>query len=155
MKLQNNLVSATGEYLVCSELGQRGILGLLTPKNNPLFDVVATNETGTKTVHLQVKTMSSTNKQGWKLNKSICIKRNNDNLFVVLVRLNGVNEKSNFYIYKYDELADVVAKNYSKYMSTPKRNGLPKTDTDMRWHNFKDFTPEDELRANDWGALGF
>ena len=37
----NNLTGVTGEYFVCAELGKRGILALLTPKNNPLFDVVA------------------------------------------------------------------------------------------------------------------
>lgn len=48
MKISYNLIGSTGEYLVCGELGKRGILGLLTPKNNPLFDIVATNELGTK-----------------------------------------------------------------------------------------------------------
>lgn len=48
MKISYNLIGSTGEYLVCDELGKRGILGLLTPKNNPLFDIVATNELGTK-----------------------------------------------------------------------------------------------------------
>jgi len=36
----NDLVGVTGEYFVCAELGKRGILALLNPKNNSLFDIV-------------------------------------------------------------------------------------------------------------------
>jgi len=43
-KKSNNLVGVTGEYFVCAELGKRGILALLTPKNNPLFDKIAVNK---------------------------------------------------------------------------------------------------------------
>jgi hypothetical protein len=53
----NNLTGATGEYFVCAELGKQGILALLTPKNNPLFDVIVTNATATKMVSIQVKTI--------------------------------------------------------------------------------------------------
>lgn len=155
MKFSNNLIGSTGEYYVCGELGQRGILGLITPKNNPLFDIIATNENGTRTVLLQVKTMASTNKQGWKLNKSICIRRNIDNLFVVLVKLNGIGEKIDYFIYRHDDLARIVERNYNAYMSTPKRDGNEKKDTNMRWHNIKDFTKEDWDCFDNWNKLGF
>lgn len=58
------LVGTAGEYHVCAQLCQRGYLALLTPKNNPVFDVIATNHDGTKTVAIQVKTRSVDNKQG-------------------------------------------------------------------------------------------
>ena len=45
----NNLVGTAGEYFVCAELCRRGYLALLTPKNNPLFDVIATTQDGSKT----------------------------------------------------------------------------------------------------------
>src|SRR6266516_3431533 len=63
----NNLVGTAGEYYVCAELCRMGYLALLTPKNNPLFDVVATNVDGTTSVSIQVKTRSVDNNQGWKL----------------------------------------------------------------------------------------
>src|SRR6266851_2444310 len=66
-KAANNLVGTAGEYYVCAELCRRGYLALLTPKNNPLFDVVATNVDGTTSVSIQVKTRSVHNNQGWKL----------------------------------------------------------------------------------------
>jgi len=58
MKTSLNLIGAAGEYYVCAELCRHGLLALLTPKNNPLFDVVATDEKGKKSVSIQVKTRS-------------------------------------------------------------------------------------------------
>jgi hypothetical protein len=46
MSYNYNLTGTAGEYFVCSELSQRNILPLLTPKNNPLFDIIATNQDG-------------------------------------------------------------------------------------------------------------
>lgn len=63
----NNLVGTAGEYYVCAELCRRGYLALLTPKNNPVFDAVATSTDGSKLIPIQVKTRSIRNKQGWKL----------------------------------------------------------------------------------------
>jgi hypothetical protein len=70
-KSPNNLVGTAGEYYVCAELCRRGYLALLTPKNNPLFDVVATNADGTTAVSIQVKTRSIHNKVGWKLGAQV------------------------------------------------------------------------------------
>lgn len=63
-KTSNNLLGVTGEYYVCAELGKKGILALLTPKNNPLFDVVAVTPDAVRAVTIQVKTMSQENTQG-------------------------------------------------------------------------------------------
>src|SRR6266576_4439837 len=60
----NTLTGTAGEYYVCAELCRLGYLALLTPKNNPLFDVVVTNVNGTNSVSIQVKTRSVGNKQG-------------------------------------------------------------------------------------------
>lgn len=49
-KKSNHLVGVTGKYFVCAELGKLSILALLTPKNNPLFDIVAVSSDATKTV---------------------------------------------------------------------------------------------------------
>ncbi|MFI8712840.1 aspartate-ammonia lyase [Brevibacillus brevis] len=152
-KLPNNIIGITGEYLVCAELGKRGILGLLTPKNNPLFDIVATSLDGKRSVAIQVKTMSNDNNQGWKLGKDICIKQNNENLFVVLVNMK--KSENDFFIYQYDVLSERVKEVYNKYISTPKKDGSPRKDVDFRWFDFKEFTPDDYARINNWGILGF
>ncbi len=61
------LTGLTGEYFVCAEICRHKFLALTTPKNNPMFDVIATNMTGSKSVFIQVKTKSVENTQGWKL----------------------------------------------------------------------------------------
>lgn len=85
-----------GEYYVCAELCRRNILALITPKNNPLFDIVASDPEGKRSVQIQVKTMSINNKQGWKLGVNMAKKHNNPKLFVVLVNMH--DQKSTKYV---------------------------------------------------------
>lgn len=153
MSQKNNITGVTGEYYVAAELGRRNILALPTPKNNPLYDLVAVNLEGTKSVFIQVKTMSLSNKQGWKLGKDICVKRNNPDLFTILVNINESNVE--YYIYKYDELATIVEDNYSKYILSPKKDGSSKKEVAFRWHDFKFFTDTDYSRKNNWEIMGF
>lgn len=152
-KNSNNLVGVTGEYFVCAELGKRGILALLTPKNNPLFDIVAISPDALRTVTIQVKTMSLGNNQGWNLGKSICERKNNSNLFTILVNLQG--NEIEYYIYEYDILSERVEKVFSDYMIKPKKNGAPHKKTDIRWYDKKSFSDDDHSRKNNWNVLGF
>jgi hypothetical protein len=152
LTLSNNLVGTAGEYFVCAELCRRGYLALLTPKNNPLFDVIVSTQDGSKTVSIQVKTRSIQNKQGWKLGKDITFKRGNSGLFVALVNLeeSGLPE---FYVYEYDILADVVDRNYRTYMAKPKRDGTKRKDVGFRWHDANLFTRDDHSRKNNWKPI--
>lgn len=152
MKISNNLVGTAGEYYVCAELCRRGYLALITPKNNPLFDIVATTPTGNRSVSIHVKTRSIQNQQGWKLGKDITIKKYNPSLFVVLVNL----EKEglpDFYVYEYDMLAEIVEGNYQAYMSKPKLDGSPRKEVGFRWHDLNYFTAEDHARLNNWKPI--
>lgn len=153
-KKSNNLVGVTGEYYVCAELGKLGVLALLTPKNNPLFDIVAVSPDASKTVTIQVKSMGLENEQGWKLNKQITEKKNIPNLYLVLVNLKqeGVCD---FYIYTYDEFVDKVNFVYNKYISQEKRDGAKRKEVGFRWFDFVNFTEEDYSRKNNWKLLGF
>lgn len=149
----NNITGVAGEYYVCAELCKKGYLALTTPKNNPIFDVVVTNYDGSKTVAIQVKTMSTDNKQGWKLNKAIDQKHYNDKLFVVLVNLLEIGNPE-YYIYEHDILSEIIENKYKIYMSKPnRRNGLVKKDVGFRWHDFNDFTEYDYTRKNNWNAI--
>ena len=154
MKKNNNITGVTGEYYVCAELGYRGILAIPTPKNNPLFDLLATDLEAQKIVAIQVKTMSKRNKQGWRLNKGITIKKNNPILYVVLVNL---LEKGNcdYYIYPYDTLSEKIERTYDKYITTSKRDGSKRKEVDFRWFNHNDFDEDDLSRKNDWTVLPF
>ena len=113
-KKSNNLTGVTGKYFVCAELGKQGILALLTPKNNPLFDVVAVSADASRTVTIQVKTMSQGNNQGWKLGVDICTTKNNPLLYTILVNLTG--SQIDYYIYEYDVLSEKIKNIYSQFL---------------------------------------
>lgn len=148
----NNLVGTAGEYFVCAELCRIGYLALLTPKNNPLFDVVASKQNGSKSVVIQVKTRSIRNTQGWKLGKNITIKQNNPNLFVALVNLED-QDMPEIFIYEYDTLAERVQNNYESYIEKPKKDRTKKKEVGFRWHDTKLFTNDDFLRKNNWSPI--
>lgn len=152
-KKSNNLTGVTGEYFVCAELGKRGILALLTPKNNPLFDVVAVSQDAKRTVTIQVKTMSERNKQGWKLGVDICERKSNPQLYTILVNL--TSEEIEYYIYEYDVLSERVEAAYTQYLAKPKRDGNPRKDIKFRWYDLKNFIEDDLSRKNNWDLLGF
>ena len=40
---KNSMIGNAGEYYVCAELCRRNILALITPKNNRLSDIVASD----------------------------------------------------------------------------------------------------------------
>ena len=145
----NSLTGVAGEHYVCAELAKQGYIALLTPKNNPLFDVVVTNQQGTHSVSLQVKTKASDNKQGWKLGKEMETKHGNTELFVILVDLQP-NGAPDFYIYQHDVLSDRIAKQYRDYLSKPKRDGKPRKDVDFRWYDTRFLGPDDLARKNNW-----
>jgi len=152
---KNVLIGLTGEYFVCAELSSRDVVAVLAPKNNPEIDVIATAPDGSKFANIQVKTMSLANKQGWKLNKNIENKVGSKNFYVVLVNLVGISKMPDFYIFERDELADLIKKNYQKYISKPKRDGSEKKDLGFRWLDFRDF-PEKlrKEKLNNWKLLG-
>lgn len=153
MKIISSLIGNAGEYFVCSELSKKNILPLITPKNNPLFDIIATNNDGSKHIAIQVKTMSIDNKQGWKLNKQITKKKNNPNLFLVIVDLEE-NKINDFYVYKYDDFAEKVTEVYNTYINAPhSKTGKVKKEVGFRWYDYKNFTQDDLDRKNDWSLI--
>ncbi len=154
MRISKNMIGIAGEYYVCAELCRRNILALVTPKNNPLFDIVVTDPQGKRSIVIQVKTMGIDNKQGWKLGMGIVKEQKNSDLFVVLVNMcdDGTNE---YYIYKYDDLSERVNQIYQEYISTPKKDGTDRKEVGFRWFDFKYFNDDDRSRLNKWSVLGF
>ena len=154
MSISKSIIGTAGEYYVCAELCRRNILALITPKNNPLFDIVATDTVGKRRVAIQVKTMGIGNKQGWKLSKDIVKKQRNPNLFVVLVNMkkDGMNE---YYIYEYDKLSKRIQEVYNDYIGRPKKDGSRRKDVKFRWFDLRYFSKNDKSRLNNWELLGF
>lgn len=152
IRYDNNLVGTAGEYYVCAELCRRGYLALLTPKNNPLFDVVATNADGTASVSIQVKTRSIGNTQGWKIGKPKDSSATPGDPFVVLVNLQPT-DVPDFYIYRYSEFAARVNEEFDSYISKPKRSGEPRKDPGFRAFDEKHFIESDLARKNNWEPI--
>lgn len=152
MSAANNLVGTAGEYYVCAELCRRGYLALLTPKNNPIFDVVVTNAAGSKSVSIQVKTRSERNSQGWKLGKDITNNPAPAGVFVALVNLIPESPPE-IYVYEYGVLAERISNLYTKYLSTPKRDGTAKKEVGFRWFDEMHFVEDDRGRKNNWHPI--
>ena len=152
MSAANNLVGTAGEYYVCSELCRQGYLALLTPKNNPIFDVVVTSPDGSNSVSVQVKTRSAHNKQGWKLGTDITRSNGPAGMFVVLVNL-VINGAPEFYIYEYSVLAQRVSAVYMAYISKPKRDGAARKEVGFRWFDEVSFVDDDRQRRNNWSPI--
>lgn len=148
----NNLVGTAGEYFVCAELCRLDYLALLTPKNNPLFDVVATTLDGARSVSIQVKIRSVRNTQGWKLGTDISKGQGSPSLFVVLVNLEA-SGLPDFYIYEYPVLSERVSQVYHEYISKPKRDGTPKKEVGFRWFDDVSFNDDDRSRKNNWQPI--
>lgn len=152
MSAANNLVGTAGEYYVCAELCRRGYLALLTPKNNPIFDVVVTNADGSKSVSVQVKTRSERNKQGWKLGTDITTGAAKPEIFVALVNLveDGPLE---VYVYEYAVLSARISQLYAQYLAKPKRDGSARKEVGFRWFDEVNFVEDDHLRKNNWEPI--
>ena len=152
LKYANNLVGTAGEYYVCAEICMLGYLALLTPKNNPIFDVVATTQDGSRSVSIQVKTRSVKNKQGWKFGGDIAKENASAELFVVLVNLKS-DSSPEFYIYEYPVLSSRVNEVYLEYIKQRKRDGTLRKEVDFRWFDEKSFLESDRLRKNNWQPI--
>jgi hypothetical protein len=151
-KMAKHLVGTAGEYYVCAELCRMGYLALLTPKNNPLFDVVATTVDGTASVSIQVKTRSVDNTQGWKLGNQINPTDTPGVPFIVLVNLHD-DKLPDFYVYRYFEFASRVSEVFEHYITKPKRTGEPRKDPGFRWFDEVNFSDADRARMNNWQPI--
>jgi hypothetical protein len=151
-KMANNLVGTAGEYYVCAELCRRGYLALLTPKNNPLFDVVATNAEGTSAISIQVKTRSVGNTQGWKLSTQVGGSETPGVPFIVLVNLHN-DRLPDFYIYRYQDFTSRVAEIFQEYIAKPKRTGEARKDPGFRWFDEPNLTDIDRAHMNNWQPI--
>ena len=130
--LRNKLAGQVGEYLVCAELGRRGLIATSFTGNVPEFDLIVANST-LSTIPIQVKTSRGDN---WPTNAGLWIdieiddenKRQIDNgdreitnpdLIYVCVRLAEVEpeERDRFFILRKRELQIICARNYRTWIS--------------------------------------
>ena len=146
-KVSSILTGVSGEYFAAAELSRRGYIASITLRNTKGIDIVASNEEGSKTINIQVKT-SSKSTRGWILNKK-AEKMDDMNMFYIFVRLNELDERPQFHIVPTSHVANKVRKGHQNWLDTPGRGGIKRKDTDMR--KFED--PENKY-LDKWELLG-
>jgi hypothetical protein len=128
----NKLAGQIGEFLVCAELGRRGLIATPFSGNVPAFDILATDDR-CKTVPIQVKASRNDNwpsdARKWlklTLNPETKAQINegaqeieNPNLIYVHVAIAPPNEGNDqYFILTQQQLQKVAIKRYSAWMDT-------------------------------------
>ncbi len=146
------ITGVAGEYFVAAELSRRDWIATVTLKNTPNIDVLATRRDGSRTINVQVKTRSPTNKQGWVLDSSIEKPVAKKNFFVVLVQLKGRDELPDYYVIPRNALAGAIRRRHVVWLETPGREGQKHNDNTIR--NFKPRQhPRFAKYLNNWDVL--
>ena len=146
-KVSSILTGVSGEYFAAAELSRRGYIASITLRNTKGIDIVASNEEGSKTINIQVKTSSKSTK-GWILNKK-AEEMDDKNMFYIFVRLNELEERPQFHIVPTSFVANQVKKGHQNWLDTPGKNGRKRKDSNMR--KFED--PENKF-LDKWELLG-
>ena len=130
--LNNKLAGQIGEFLVCAELGKRGLIATSFTGNVPEFDLIVADEY-LNTVPIQVKTSRSDNfptKANTWLDIEIChetksqidhglAKITNVDLIYICVSLSELDsdDKDRFFILKKSDLQHICSDNYRQWMN--------------------------------------
>ncbi len=127
--LNNKLAGQIGEYLVCAELGRRGLIATPFSGNVPTFDVLATDEQ-LRTVPIQVKTSRTDNWNGdarnWldiTLDKASGVQLNrglkilvNPELIYVYVAIAKPGEHDRFFVLTMADAQKAYSESYTAFM---------------------------------------
>lgn len=125
----NKLTGQIGEYLVCAELGRRGLIATPFAGNVPTFDVLATDEQ-CRTVPIQVKCSKSetfpSDARNWmqieydpetgRQNYRCPLRIENADLIYVCVAIAAPGSRDRFFILKKSDLQQVCIEAYSRWM---------------------------------------
>jgi len=142
--LSNKLTGQVGEFLVCAELGRRGMIATPFAGNVPQFDVVATGD-HLVTVPIQVKASNSTS---WQTDlrhwldveydaQDLCHvghrkkRLQSQKLIYIYVALDE-DEGDRFFILPQTEVRDIIHKDYMRYMK-PRDYRRSKNPASMHW----------------------
>ena len=145
--LSEILSGVSGEYFVAAELSRHGYIASITLRNTRGVDIIASNETGSRTVSIQVKTNQGSPKQ-WLLSRK-AESDTSDNLFYVFVNLNGHSGTPEYHVVQSAIVADVCATSHQQWLSKPRKDGTPHKDTPMRV-----FSDPKGVYRDAWKSLG-
>ncbi|HVP48543.1 MAG TPA: hypothetical protein VMT32_18235 [Bryobacteraceae bacterium] len=147
-----NITGVAGEYFTAAELSRRGWIAVLTLKNTPNIDLIATTPDGKRTVNIQVKTRSVRNRYGWVFSKNIESTVRGDNFYLVLVDLQGIDLKPDYYIIPKNLFARWIKKQHREWLATPGRKGHKRVDNPIRSFDKPRFHEFEKYR-NNWDSL--
>jgi hypothetical protein len=128
--MPSGLVGVAGEYYVAAELSRRGYIASITLRNTRGMDILATNQEGTRSVTIQVKTRR-TKGTSWLLNvKAESFASRNH--FYVFVCLGTERERAVFHVVPSKIVAEYVTKSHRHWLAKPSKAGKPHKDSKMR-----------------------
>ena len=120
-KVSPILVGVAGEYYVAAELSNLGYIASITLRNTKGIDIIASNEEGTKTVNIQVKTKSA-GKRKWILSEKAESVRDK-NIFYVFVSLSKGRERPDYFICPSSHVARFVKKIHEDWINAKGKHG--------------------------------
>lgn len=142
------LTGVAGEYYVAAELSRRGYLASITLRNTKGVDVLCSNAEASKSIGVQVKAKSGSQRI-WMLNE----KGEHfyaDNLFYVFINIDDdLLKHPEYTIVPSKVVAEYIRDSHQSWIGSPKKNGEKRKDSSMR--KFAD-TKEEYL--NRWDLLG-
>ena len=148
-KVSSILVGVAGEYFAAAELSRRGYIASITLRNTKGIDIIATNEKGSKSINIQVKTSSNrTPRGGWILNQK-AEQISDNNLFYIFVTIPKNNESPSFHIVPSKDIAHDVKTGHKKWLETPGKKGQKHNETNMRY-----WRDGDNKYLDRWDLLG-
>ena len=115
---------------MAAELSRRGFIASISLRNTRGMDILATNQEGSRSVTIQVKT-AQTKGTGWLVNEK-AESFVSDTHFYVFVRLAENEERAEFYIVPSAVVANFVRESHQAWLGKPGRDGRPHKDSKMR-----------------------
>ena len=130
MKIQSQLVGASGEHLVLSRLLRMGILAAQAPQGTRKADIIVHPLDGGTPWLIQVKTrLAGAKGGGWKLDDKH-LTETSKNLMYCFVDLQSVPEK--VYVVPAKKVAQILVEADQSWMKKPMRDGSKRTKTMWR-----------------------
>jgi len=137
-----------GEFYVLAQLAQRGFIAGKTDDGQTLVDVIVTSPGNLKSVNIQVKTRSGEG-DGWMMSEKN--EEAFDNLWYVLVQLNGTEILPDFFVFHSSAIGPWLKNDHATWLANPTRHGKPRKDTKMR--RFKPQSLELAEAKGNWDSM--
>jgi hypothetical protein len=147
MKIPSILVGVAGEYFVAAELSRRGYIASISLRNTRGIDILATNQSASRSITIQCKSKQVARKT-WPLNEKNEGFVSADH-FYVFVTFGELQELPSYHIVSSLVVSDYITTSHKRWLSTPGRDGHKHVDNSLR--NFSD--PDDQYLGK-WESLG-